>query len=76
MPRHRFSTTERIIGVQTALASDKTPERLKPGLRKYLKTLQGSREGKRDLLDIIFPRKRRVAPVASNQSAPKFRRQR
>lgn len=56
--RHRFSTAEKIIGVKTALASDKTPERLKPGLRRYLKTLQRSRDGRRDVFDLLFGTKR------------------
>jgi hypothetical protein len=52
--RHKFSIAEKIIGVQTALASDKTPARLKPGLRRYLKVLQKSRDGRRDLHTLLF----------------------
>ncbi len=59
MARHKLSVAERIIGVQAALASDRTPERLKPGLRRYLKTLQKSRDGRRDLLALLFGEPRR-----------------
>jgi hypothetical protein len=52
--RHKLSVAERIIGVQAALASDRTPKQLKPGLRRYLKALQKSRDGRRDLRILLF----------------------
>jgi hypothetical protein len=55
MARRKLSVAERIIGVQTALASDHTPKHLKPSLRRYLKVLQRSRDGRRDLLSLLFP---------------------
>jgi hypothetical protein len=51
--RYRFSTADKIIGVQTALASDRTPKQLKPGLRRYLRTLKASKEGKGFLKSIF-----------------------
>jgi len=61
MAQHKLSVAERIIGVQAALASDRTPKRLKPGLRRYLKVLQKSRDGRRDLLYVLFGEPRRKA---------------
>ena len=58
MKRHRLQVIDKIIGVQTALASDKTPEQLKPGLRRYLKTLQRSRQAKNFLDRILFLRRK------------------
>lgn len=54
MARHKLSVAERIVGVQTALASDRTPKQLKPGLRRYLKVLQKSRDGRRELRLLLF----------------------
>lgn len=40
MGRHVLTIQEKIKGTRQALLSPHTPEHLKPGLRRYLRTLQ------------------------------------
>lgn len=51
--RYRLSVADRILGIQTALASDRTPARLKPGLRRYLRTLKESKAGRGFLKSVL-----------------------
>lgn len=55
-----FDVAEKMIEVQTSLASDRTPKRLKPALRRYLKVLQKSRDGRRDVVAVLrYPERSR-----------------
>jgi hypothetical protein len=60
MARNKLFIAEEIITVRTALASDRTPEGLKSPLRRYLKVLQKSRDGRRDVLALLYPEKGRM----------------
>ena len=40
MGRYKLSDEERLKGVRRCLASPKTPKHLKPGLKRYLSTLE------------------------------------
>jgi hypothetical protein len=57
MARSKLFIAEEIITVRTALASERIPEGLKPPLRRYLKVLQKSRDGKREVLALLYPKR-------------------
>lgn len=40
MTRRKFSDEEKLRGVRAAIASPRTPNHLKAGLKKYLRTLE------------------------------------
>jgi len=44
MPRHKLTAAEKIRGLKKAIASPRTPDRLKVGLRRYLQRLEGKKE--------------------------------
>lgn len=55
MPRHRLTDSEMLRGVEKALASKKTPDHLRPGLRRLQQRLRRKvsrpkRKGKEDFL--------------------------
>lgn len=50
---YRFSVAQRILGIESALASDRTPPQLKPGLRRYLRALKSSAAGKGFLKSVL-----------------------
>ena len=55
MARSKLFMAEEILTVRTALAGEGVPEALKPPLRRYLKALQKSRSGRRDVLALLYP---------------------
>jgi hypothetical protein len=57
MARSKLFTAEEILTVRTALAGEGVPEALKPPLKRYLKALQKSRSGRRDVLALLYPGK-------------------
>jgi hypothetical protein len=61
MARSKLFIAEEIITIRTALASERIPEGLKPPLRRYLKVLQKSRDGKREVLSLLYPERGRIS---------------